>query len=156
MSKSGFSISATLKYRKEFKKKLKARMQKQEEKILKSLVANGNRIRNEAIKSLRVRTPGKLVTRYGGAKGKRSVIVSPPLSAPNPDTKRALKSVGIEVNEKKFEVKVGTNLVYLAALEYNSRRTRRKARPWLRPAWRAWKKKYGEKFKDEITLSKKG
>jgi hypothetical protein len=142
-------LHVTIKNTKELNKKLRAIKENMDDKVMKSLVIQGERIRGYALRSLKTRTQGKRVTRYGGAKGKRTVVVSPPLSAPNPDTKRALKSVAIEVDEGKMQVAVGTNLVYLAALEFNSRVNRRKARPWLRPAWQEWRKRF-KGFKSDL------
>lgn len=89
---------------------------------------------------------GEKVFRYSLPRGKRRVTVSKPGDPPNTDTGQAIKSVGISSDKVRQIVKVGTNLKYLAALEFDSKQNSRKARPWLRPAFKRFMEKHGGKF----------
>lgn len=145
-----FALKGTIKFKKDLERKIKAKEKEMTERMGKAIALNANRVRTEALKLLKTRTPGKTETRYGGAKGKRTVTVSRPGDAPNPDTKRALKSVKVEIDKKRLRGAIGTNLEYLAAIEFNSRKTKRLARPWLRPAFKKWYKQHGKHFEKDL------
>lgn len=110
-------------------------------------------IHNEASKSLQENTDGTPVIRYG-PKGKRIAFASNPGDPPNTDTGRAVKSIKFDFQKSGLVGRVGTNLKYLAALEFGTKRIA--ARPWLSRAVAITSKHIGEIFKKALKDSIKG
>lgn len=114
-------------------------------------------LHREAQKKIQTITAG--TTKYVRIPGRvRPVLhtVSAPGDAPNELSGRARKSIRI-FREGKSKIQVGTELKYLAALEFDSVKNNRKARPWLAPTLREFAKtKLGQFFKIEIPKPKGG
>ena len=91
-----------------------------------------------AVKGIQEISPGERTTRRaskGAGKGstERKVTVSKPGDPPNTDTGRAISSVLFGINLRIPQGQVGTNLVYLAHLEFGTKTIA--ARPWLSSAY---------------------
>jgi len=98
--------------------------------VAKSLVASGQLVRTDAIKSIQTISSGEQVTRYRLGGGKKTHTVSIPNDPPNTDTGRLVSSVQVEV--RADDVYVGTNVEYAPWLEFGTQKMA--ARPWLFPA----------------------
>lgn len=109
-------------------------------------------IHSEATKSLQENTDGTPVIRY--TPNKRIAFASNPGDPPNTDTGRAVKSIKFDFQKSGLVGRVGTNLKYLAALEFGTKRIA--ARPWLSRAVSITSKQIGEIFKKALKDSIKG
>lgn len=136
-------LSATIKASPTLKKTFEA-FSNSDKLLQTKLQLAGFQILGEAQRNIQRVSPGRKATRYDRPRGKRLVTVSKPGDSPNTDTGTSIKS--IRISESNLEIEVGTQLDSLAALEFNSRKNKRKARPWLRPALMAFLKKHGTKF----------
>lgn len=136
-------FSGTMKGKKGALKAMERRLDAPDQ-VMKRLEVVGARIESEARRSVQAVSSGKRAVRYTKPKGKRTVVVSKPGDAPNTDTGQAVKSIRRVVNKSQRTVQVGTNLDYLAMLEFKSRN--RAERPWLRPAFKKVLKRVGSKF----------
>ncbi len=114
-----------------------------EAELMKRVTSATIQIHANALKSLKNTGSGKEATRY---RPKRKVKVSLPGQSPNTDRGTAARSIFFFVDLAKKVGVVGTNLKYLAALEFDSRVNNRKARPWLGPALDKFMKKNGIGF----------
>lgn len=94
------------------------------------LVASGNIVRSEAIKSIQAKSPGNTVTRTTASGNEYEHTASRPGDAPNTDTGALVKSIQVEVTPSG--VYVGSNIEYAASLEFGT--AQMAARPWLHPA----------------------
>ncbi len=82
-----------------------------------------------AVESLQENNDGTPTLRY---QPKRVVNVSAPGSPPNTDTGRAVQSIKFDFKDQGMVGRVGTNLKYLAGLEFGTKFV--EARPWLSTA----------------------
>lgn len=82
-----------------------------------------------AVASLQDNSDGKPQVRY---QPKRVVNVSRPGTPPNTDTGRAVQSIKLDFKKEGLIGRVGTNLKYLAQLEFGTKNV--EARPWLSTA----------------------
>lgn len=96
-------------------------------------------IHSEAVKSIQEHRSQGITYKRGGI----SHTASKPGFPPNSDTGTAAKSIMFNIDKEKLIGEVGTNLRYLADLEFGTERI--EERPWLGPAYR---KKYKEIMKD--------
>ncbi len=112
--------------------------------VQKKLELASVRIQNEAKRNLQRVSPGDKEFRYNPPRGKREVTVSRDGDSPNTDSGTAIKSIVREL--AKGIIFVGTRLQYLAGLEFDADKIKRKARPWLGPAFKTFRKKTGSKF----------
>lgn len=128
-------------------------LEKAPEQIEKQLELEAFRIRTIAQQEISKISQGKAATRYDLPRGKRPVTVSKPGDAPNTDTGTAIRSIKVYLENGR--IFVGTKLPYLAYLEFHSKKTKRRARPWLGPAFKAWFKRHGTK-RFKLNLPKKG
>lgn len=83
-------------------------------------------VHEHAVKSLQENGDGKNELRY---KPRRWIKVSAPYTPPNSDTGRAVQSIKFDFLRKGLTGRVGTNLRYLAWLEFGTENTQ--PRPWL-------------------------
>lgn len=83
-------------------------------------------IHDYAVRSLQDNTDGPTQVRY---KPKRTVNVSRPGEPPNTDKGRAVKSIKFDFQRNGMVGRVGTNLKYLADLEFGTSKIA--PRPWL-------------------------
>jgi len=88
-----------------------------------------------AVKSIQDNSTGTKATRY---EPKRNVKVSKPGQPPNTDTGRAAQSIKFDFEDGGLVGRVGTNLRYLAWLEFGTKFIA--ARPWLSAAVNKHKK----------------
>jgi HK97 gp10 family phage protein len=86
-------------------------------------------VHETAVKSLQDNADGTPQIRY---QPKRVVNVSKPGTAPNTDTGRAVQSIKMDFQDSGLIGRIGTNLRYLAQLEFGTKNT--EARPWLSSA----------------------
>jgi len=86
-------------------------------------------IHSVAVKSLQANTDGTAELRY---KPTRWAFASFPGDPPNTDTGRAVQSIKFDFIDNGRTGLVGTNLRYLAWLEFGTKKVA--ARPWLAPA----------------------
>lgn len=100
-------------------------------------------VHSTAVKSLQDNSDGTPQMRYGP---KRLVKVSQPGDPPNTDTGRAVQSIKFEFENKGLTGSVGTNLKYLAAMEFGT--SMMDPRPWLGPALDANSKAIKQLFFD--------
>lgn len=103
-----------------------------------------------AVQSLQDNSDGPQQTRY---RPKREVNVSRPGQPPNTDRGRAVQSIKFEFENKGLVGRVGTNLKYLAALEFGTSRIA--PRPWLSRAVRLTATKVAKIFQDALKASAK-
>jgi len=111
--------------------------------LMKRISAATLEVEMNAKRNLRNTGSGTPTTRY---RPKRTVLVSLPGKPPNTDRGTAVQSIFHFIDFVKQVGSVGTNLKYLAALEFPSRKNKRKARPWLKPALDKFIKTRGAKF----------
>lgn len=102
-------------------------------------------VHNRAIKLLQDNTDGTPAKRYNP---NRNVFISNPGDPPNTDTGRAVKSIQFEFRDGGKTGLVGTNLKYLVALEYGTKKMA--ARPWLSTAYFREEKNIRKLFRDAI------
>jgi phage gpG-like protein len=107
-------------------------------------------IHESAVKSIQENARGTPDIRYNP---KRVVLVSLPGEPPNTDTGRAAQSVKVEFEKEGLVGLVGTNLKYLAALEFAGKH--RQPRPWLSTAVKATSKQIAEIFRKAVTKAVK-
>jgi len=116
-------------------------------------LANGvfitaNQIRTEAIKSIQTHSFGTYVKRSRQGGGTYDHVAAAAGSAPNTDTGKLVASIAVEMDWKKREAFVGTNLDYGAWLEEGTKKM--DARPWLEPAARNNNKNLNENINKGI------
>ena len=111
---------------KQINAKLGARIQAHSKQSLANVRTGTLLIHSAAVKNLQQISPGETQTRYGP---KRKVKVSKPGEPPNTDTGTAIKSIGFNIDDKRFKGEVGTDLKYLKFLELGTKFIA--ARPWL-------------------------
>ncbi len=99
-------------------------------------------VHETAVKSLQENSDGTPQIRYSP---KRVVNVSKPGTAPNTDTGRAVQSIKFDFKDSGLLGRVGTNLKYLAQLEFGTKNT--EARPWLSSALTASQNEIKKIFK---------
>jgi len=85
-----------------------------------------------AVRSIASRSAGKTETR---SRPRRKVVVSRPGDAPNTDRGRLISSVQFAFDKARMVGTVFSGLKYARWLEFGTRKM--KARPWLRPAFKA-------------------
>lgn len=107
-------------------------------------------IHETAVKSIQDNSDGTPAMRY---KPKRTVLVSKPGTPPNTDTGRAAQSIKMDFKNKGLSGRVGTNLKYLAALEFGTKDIA--PRPWLSAAVKEVSKQVAEIFRRAIQKSVK-
>lgn len=83
-------------------------------------------VHSAAVKLLQDNTDGTIAIRHNP---KRAVFVSKPGDPPNTDTGRAVKSIKFDFKNGGLTGRVGTNLKYLADLEFGTKKMA--PRPWL-------------------------
>lgn len=105
-------------------------------------------VHESAVKSLQSNADGTPQIRYHP---KRVVNVSRPGTPPNTDTGRAVQSIKFDFKEKGLIGRIGTNLKYLAGLEFGTKST--EARPWLSTALENTKNEIKKIFKDDFKKS---
>lgn len=91
---------------------------------------------------------GKAEIRY---KPKRTVVVSKPGEAPNTDTGRSVQSIKFDFKKQGLVGRVGTNLRYLARLEFGTEHIA--ARPWLSTALKMVQGNIAKIFSDNFSKS---
>lgn len=111
---------------KQINAKLGARIQAHSKQSIENIKEGTLLIHSAAVKNLQQISPGESQVRYGP---KRTVKVSKPGDSPNTDTSTGIKSIGFNVDEKRFKGEVGTNLKYMKFLELGTKFIA--ARPWL-------------------------
>lgn len=136
--------------------KLKKKTEKLTAEILSKHVASTQDatllLHETAVKLIANRTTGEAQVRY---KPKRTVVASKPGDAPNTDTGRAVQSIKFDFKKSGLIGRVGTNLKYLAALEFGTKHTA--ARPWLSTALKLVQKDMAKIYSDNFTKAiKKG
>lgn len=104
-----------------------------------------------AVKSIQENGDGKSQIRY---QPKRVVNVSKPGDPPNTDTGRAVASIKFDFKDGGLIGRIGTNLKYLAALEFGTSTT--DARPWLAPAINKVSQVIGKMFEKNVKDVLKG
>jgi phage gpG-like protein len=112
-------------------------------------------IHGTAVKSLQDNSSGTPVMRY---KPKRTVLASKPGTPPNTDTGRAVQSIKFDFKNKGLVGRVGTNLKYLAALEFGfstKKGVTVAPRPWLSLAIAETAKEVAKIFADALRRSTK-
>lgn len=102
-------------------------------------------IHANAVELLQSNTDGEKQTRYNP---KREVSASYPGDPPNTDTGRAVQSIKFEFENGGLTGRVGTNLRYLAGLEFGMKNI--KPRPWLSVAVKMASKEVAQIFKKAI------
>jgi len=129
MSKGGLKILGTISGIKGLEKKLekfeKETLSRQVEAMQEATIL----VHSTAVRLLQDNSSGTPVRRYNP---KRIAIASKPGSAPNTDTGRAVQSIKMDFQKSGLIGRVGTNLKYLAALEFGTKNI--KPRPWLSTA----------------------
>lgn len=108
-------------------------------------------IHETAVRSLQDNADGLPEIRY---KPFRVVRVSPPGTPPNTDTGVAVKSIKVDFDKGGLSGYVGTNLKYLAALEFGTERMA--PRPWLSTAVAAVAKDVAAIFAKAMRAAIKG
>lgn len=102
-------------------------------------------IHDYAVRSLQDNTDGPTETRY---KPTRTVNVSKPGEPPNTDTGRAVQSIKLDFQKNGLVGRVGTNLKYLADLEFGTSTIA--PRPWLSRAVTITAHAVSQIFKDAL------
>lgn len=107
-------------------------------------------IHETAVRSLQDNADGRSEMRYNP---KRVVNVSKPGDPPNTDTGRAVQSIKMDFKKQGLVGRVGTNLKYLAALEFGTKNV--EARPWLSTAIKVASEQVADIFKNAFKKSVK-
>ena len=102
-------------------------------------------VHGTAVKSIQKSSPGESQIRY---KPRRGVVAAKPGKAPNTDTGRLVQSIAFEFEDGGMKGLVGTNLRYGKHLEFGTNKMA--ARPWLKPAVRANRKKIEKLFEKTL------
>lgn len=145
---SKFKLSGSIKGAQKVLKKLEKLSVSTEKGQVKAVQEATLLLHNNAVRSLQTKSVGHAEIRYSP---KRNVIVSKPGEAPNTDTGRAVQSIKFEFDNKGMVGRVGTNLKYLAQLEFGTRHIA--PRPWLSLAMASIQKQVGEIFRRNIKES---
>lgn len=103
-----------------------------EDAMSKGVFLTAQQIRTHAIKSIQEQGFGTYVIRSRQGGGTYAHIAAAPGKAPNTDTGKLVSSIAVEMDKKKPEADVGSNLEYSAFLEMGT--TSMEPRPWLMPA----------------------
>ena len=101
-----------------------------------------------AVESLQKNSGGTPVIRY---KPRRLVVASKPYTPPNSDTGRAVQSIKFDFTKAGMTGRVGTNLRYLAWLEFGTEDIQ--PRPWLSTALLKASKEVAEIFSKHLKRS---
>lgn len=115
--------------------------------VVRELELSGQDLTRIARKAIANKTGSRTETRY---KPRREQLVSKPGQYPNLDQASLNKSIQHEVNYKKLRLRWGSNLPYAKWLEFSTKYM--KARPWLLPTVKKYKK---EMIKNMIAAIRK-
>lgn len=103
-----------------------------EKAIGKGVFLTAQGVRTTSIKSIQNQSFGSYVQRSRQGGGTYTHIASAPNTAPNTDTGKLVSSIAVEMDYKRNEAEVGSNLDYAAFLEFGT--VKMEPRPWLKPA----------------------
>lgn len=145
---SAFKISAKITNTKSLKSKFKVLEKELMDRQVRAVQESTLLIHNIAVSSIQDNSKGTPQVRY---RPKRTVLVSKPGSPPNTDRGVAAQSIKFDFKNGGLLGRVGTNLKYLAALEFGTKNT--KARPWLSTAIKVAKKDIIKLFKKSLSVS---
>lgn len=112
-------------------------------------------IHSTAVQAIQDNSAGTPQVRYGP---KRTVLASKPGTPPNTDTGRAAQSIKFDFKDRGLTGRIGTNLKYLAALEFGFKTKQGgvvKARPWLSYSIKVASKEVAEIFRRNVQLGVK-
>lgn len=125
-------MSVTIKGEDELERTLLSLGKDMEKAFRGGVLVTAQAVRKDAIKSIQSSSFGAWVKRSRQGGGTYDHVASAPGSAPNTDTGALVSSIAVEMNKKKPEAEVGSNLDYGAYLEFGTKDM--DPRPWLSPA----------------------
>lgn len=125
-------MSVTISGDDELKRTLLSLGRDMEDAMAKGVFITANDVRTDAIKSIQTQSFGSYVKRSRQGGGTYDHIAAAPNKAPNTDTGKLVSSIAVEMDKKKIEAEVGSNLDYSSWLEFGTKKM--EPRPWLKPA----------------------
>lgn len=146
------TVKVSLQGVEELKVNMKRLADKYGEAFAKAAVAGGHMVRNDAVKSINQKSPGRTVTRSREGGGQYSHVAAAAGHAPNKDTGRLSNSIFVEV--KQDDVFVGTSVEYAPDLEFGTKDML--PRPFLNPALEKNRRQIQKMFKESARKVTKG